>query len=138
MHSLTLNTIRACVIRSIFYEHFYCTLCLGAYTLDFQRMQRCETNENADLLIKIEIGSTFSSSISIAFFRTFHNHAIKLSIAILHLQILTFLLKFFYLIICIISTIFYLTKSGTTLRTFRQHLPLSSVSLTNFSYIYRE
>lgn len=91
-------------------------------------MQRCETNENADLLVEIKIGNTcsplklnyvtFSQNVS-------QPRDIKLSMAILHLQILTFILKFFCLIICTISIYdFYLTESGTTLRTFRQHLPL--------------
>lgn len=73
-HSLTLNTIRACLIRSVSYEHLYCTLSVSwSIYARFEKMYRCETNRTVPIsknlrYIKMEI---FARSILITFFARF-------------------------------------------------------------------
>jgi uncharacterized membrane protein len=80
-------------------------------------MQRCETNKNANLLLKIKlIGRTFNlldfnyillHNVSQSRDKIVYGNS---SSANFNLQILTFILKFLYLIICIIFAIFLFNK----------------------------
>jgi len=133
---LTLNTIRACVICSIFYEHFYyCTLYLGAYTLDFQNAALW--NEWKCGFLKIKIVNTFGplELRLCSFAQRFTTTRYKIFYGISSSTNSNFYFEISLSLSLYVSYLWslFLTKSGTTLRTFRQHLLLSSISLTIFS-----
>jgi len=103
-------------------------------------MQRCETNENADLFLKIKIVNTFGLLWIYDYVaQRFTTTRYKIFYGISSSTNSNFYFEISLSLSLYVSYLrsLFLTKSGTTLRTFRQHLPLSSVSLTIF-YTYTE